>query len=57
MSNATEELIAEGKAEGKIETLLENIRNLMDSFHLTAEAAMAGLKISPEMQKKLSPLI
>ena len=47
----------EGIAQGERKTLLGNIRNLMDSLHLTAEAAMNALKISPEMQKELAPLI
>ena len=47
----------EGIAQGERRTLLGNIRNLMDSLNLTAEAAMNALKISPEMQKELAPLI
>lgn len=43
--------------EAKKETLLENIRNAMESWSLTAEAAMKGLKISEEKQKELVPLI
>ena len=65
MSTAMEELIAEGRAEGKAEGraegkaegLLENIRAMMDTLHLTAEAAMNALKLSPEKQKELAPLI
>lgn len=65
MSNASEELIAEGKAEGRAEgkaegmkeTLLENIRALMENLNLTATAAMNALKVSPEKQKELAPLI
>ena len=49
--------IAQGREEGKLEMLLENIRNLMKNFKMTAEAAMNALKISPEMQKELAPLI
>ena len=36
---------------------LEDIRNAMQSWSLTAQEAMAGLKISPELQKELLPLI
>ena len=43
--------------EAKKETLLENIRNAMESWGLTAEAAMKGLKISEDKQKELLPLI
>ena len=53
MSSVVEKLIAEGKIEGKI----EDIRALMDSLNLTAQAVMNLLKISPEMQKELAPLI
>ena len=49
--------IAEGRAEGRAEALLGTIRALMDSLHLTAEAAMNAMKISPEMQRELAPLI
>ena len=47
----------EGRAEERVSTTLENVRSLMDSLQLTAAAAMNALKISPEMQKKLAPLI
>ena len=43
--------------EAKKETLLENIRNAMESWSLTAEVAMKGLKIPEEKQKELLPLI
>ena len=36
---------------------LEDIRNAMQSWGLTAQDAMTGLKISPELQKELLPLI
>ena len=52
-----EEGRAEGRAEERVSTTLENVRSLMDSLQLTAAAAMNALKISPEMQKKLAPLI
>lgn len=61
MSSASEELIAEGRAEGKAEgraeNLLENIRALMENLHVTATVAMNLLKVSPEKQKELAPLI
>ena len=47
----------EGIEQGERKTLLGNIRNLMDSLQVTAEAAMQLLKISPEMQKELAPHI
>ena len=45
------------KEEGRIENLLENIRALMDSFKMSAEEVMTGLKIPPEKQKEFAPLI
>ena len=47
----------EGVAIGERKTSLENVRNLMKNFKLTAEAAMNALDISPEMQRELEPLI
>ena len=44
-------------AETEKKSKLEDIRNAMQSWGLTAQDAMAGLKISPELQKELSPLI
>ncbi len=53
MSDYSERL----KEEGRKETLLENIRALMESLQSTAEVAMNLLKIPPEKQKELAPLI
>ena len=36
---------AKGRAKGVDETQLKNIRNLMESFNLTQQEAMRGLKI------------
>ena len=44
-------------AQGREETLIENIRALMKNLQWTAEAAMKALDISPETQKKLAPFI
>ena len=49
--------IAQGREEGKLEMLLENIRRTMKNYKVTAEEAMNGLEVSPEQQKKLAPLI
>lgn len=61
MEDLTAELykeeLAAGRAEAEKNTLLENIRNAMQSWGLTAEAAMKGLKISEDKQKELLPLI
>ena len=57
MCKLIEDLQNEAREEAKKETLLDNIRNAMESWGLTAEAAMKGLKISEEKQKELLPLI
>ena len=43
---------AEGRAEGCDDTNVKNIRNLMDSFKLTAKQAMDALKIDVKDQTK-----
>ena len=55
--DARKSYIVQGIEQGERKTLLVNIRNLMDSLNLTAEAAMNALKISPEKQQELAPLI
>ena len=42
---AKEEGKIEGRAEGKEETRLEAIKNIMESFSVTAQQAMESLKI------------
>jgi len=58
---ATEQAAEKAAAKATVETekksKLEDIRNAMQSWGLTAQDAMAGLKISPELQKELLPLI
>lgn len=49
--------IAAGKAEEKKATLLENIRNLMETLNLTAQQAMDALKIPANEQEKYIALI
>ena len=43
--------------ESKEKNLIENIRNAMQSWGLSAETAMNGLKVPPDIQKKIRPLI
>lgn len=61
MSDFVERIVSERldrmMAERETKTLLENIRALMDTLHGTAEEAMNLLKIPPEKQKELAPLI
>lgn len=54
---AAAEVTAKVAAETEKKSKLEDIRNAMESWGLTAEAAMDGLKISPELQNELRPLI
>jgi predicted transposase/invertase (TIGR01784 family) len=61
MSKIIQEIFAEeiaaGKAEEKKATLLENIRNLMETLNLTAQQAMDALKIPANEQEKYIALI
>ena len=61
MSDFVERIVSERldrmMAEREEKTLLEAIRALMDTLHGTAEEAMNLLKIPPEKQKELAPLI
>jgi hypothetical protein len=49
--------VEKASAETEKKSKLEDIRNAMQSWGLTAQDAMTGLKISPELQKELLPLI
>ncbi len=53
----TAKVTAEVTAETEKNTLLKNIRSAMKSWGLTAEDAMNGLNITPELQKELLPLV
>ena len=57
MCRVMEELYNEGVAEGKTEERLKNIKNLILSLGLTAEAAMDALKISKDEQSKYLALL
>ena len=57
LEQGREEGLEQGVAIGERKTSLENVRNLMKNFKLTARAAMNALGISPEMQRELEPLI
>ena len=54
---AAEQAATKATVETEKKSKLEDIRNAMQSWGLTAADAMAGLKISPELQKELLPLI
>lgn len=57
MCNYSEFIRNEGRVEGRTESRLQDVRNLMDSLNLTAEKAMQVLKVSTEEQKELLPLL
>lgn len=57
MCNLSEGVMARGRAEGRIETTLTHIRNLMDSMDFTVEKAMAALQIPDEERTKYAELL
>ena len=46
--------LAEGIATGRLGTLMENIRALMETLNITKEKAMDMLKVSEEDRAKIS---
>ena len=38
----------EGRAEGRVEATIENLKSIMETFHVSLEQALAGLKIPKE---------
>ncbi len=61
MCNLSEGVWAKGMAQGMEKgteiTLLENIRNLMDTMKLTAEQAMAALKVPEADRSKYAGML
>ena len=57
IAEAAKKAAEKAEAEGKEKNLIENIRSAMQSWGLSAEAAMNGLKVPPDIQKKILPLI
>ena len=47
----------EGEQKGRLEALRDSIKNAMESFHLSMEEAMNGLKVSQEDQAILRKMI
>ena len=47
----------QGMKQGRKEEKLENIKALMESLKVSAQEAMGLLKITPEEQQKLLPLL
>ena len=52
MCEGLRELMADSKAEGREETTLNSVKNLMETLKLTAEQAMDALKIPDDDRKK-----
>ena len=48
---------AEGEAQGKLKERLKNVNAIRDSLKVSALDAMKILKISPEEQQDLLPLL
>lgn len=57
MCNLSEGVMAQGRAEGRIEATLTHIRNLVDSMGLTVEKAMSALQIPEEDRTKYAELL
>ena len=57
MCKLMEDLQNEAREEAKKETLLDNIRSLMETMNLTAQQAMNALKIPADKQKEYVELI
>lgn len=57
MCEIMEELQNEARDEGKKETLLDNIRSLMETMNLTAQQAMNALKVPADKRKEYIALI
>ena len=52
-----EQGMKQGMKQGRKEEKLENIKALMESLKVSAQEAMGLLKITPEEQQKLLPLL
>lgn len=57
VEKAVGEAIEKNTKEVDKKSKLEAIRNAMQSWGLSAEEAMKGLKISPDLQIELKPLL
>ena len=49
--------INEGKKEGRDDTLMDAIRNLMDTLKLTSKQAMDALKIPAKDRKRYAKML
>ena len=57
MCIAIQEMQKEAATKATDKTLLDSIRNLMDTLKLTAQQAMDALKISADEQKRFSQML
>ena len=49
--------IQEGIQKGSLERLMDDVKNAMESFHLSMEDAMNGLKVTQEEQAILRTML
>ncbi len=47
----------EGREEGRLEALCDNVKSIMESFHLSMGEAMKGLKVTKEDQALLMKML
>ena len=57
MCNLSVGIIEKAKQESKLETLCSDVKNAMESFHLSMEDAMNGLKVTKEEQDILRKML
>lgn len=57
LCKAVQDMTDKARNEGRLENLRENIKNVMDSLHMTTEDAMKVLKVSTEDQTALKEMI
>ena len=57
MSKGRDEALDEGRLEGKINSLADNIRAMMKKLGLTKEKVMEVLKVSEEDRKALASVL
>ena len=57
IAEATKETAEKTAEETKKNTLVESIHNLMETMNLSSDAVMKAMKIPPEVQNQLRPLI
>lgn len=57
ISKAVQDMKDKARKEGRLETLGETLKNVMESLHLTVEEAMIVMKVDTEDQLILKKMI